>query len=391
MKLFESRFSVVFLLFGLVLTGCKTTSDNAQTSPIPPSLIEPLRFANFTVSDINSLEGASNLMNEKVYLGEENADQADYDWIVSDQTTNRIHCETVKDFKAKVQNKCSDETGFGRAKYQWVNSCADTLDFMARARPSQHSYLNKGYLLELPVSILGSSLDTQEGDVSDKYEKILKLDSERGKTLKDYTKFFAPIHITKIELKNNTLSFYDSEFEIEYYITELARGDWDGDGNEDALIEIGWHTGGTLGGSYTAMVTKNEPDQKPKWVATNQFLKCSPNIVELEGTIQDQIFPGQPNYKSVANGDEREDCWVLELREPVNVAEDPEYPVPDENTPQLNVSEMQLNLDVYLNANYNAYKQFLGKRVMVTGELSQGFTVHHKTAILMWVRDIKLE
>ena len=192
-------------------------------------------------------------------------------------------------------------------------------------------------------------------------------------------------------LKNNTLSFYDSEFEIEYNITELARGDWDGDGNEDALIEIGWHTGGTLGGSYTAMVTKNEPDQKPKWVATNQFLKCSPNIVELEGTIQDQIFPGQPNYKSVANGDEREDCWVLELREPVNVAEDPEYPVPDENTPQLNVSKMQLNLDVYFNANYNAYKEFLGKRVMVTGELSQGFTVHHKTAILMWVRDIKLE
>jgi len=39
------------------------------------------------------------------------------------------------------------------------------------------------------------------------------------------------------------------EFEIEYYITELARGDYDGDGNEDALIEIGWHTGGKMGWS----------------------------------------------------------------------------------------------------------------------------------------------
>jgi len=68
-----------------------------------------------------------------------------------------------------------------------------------------------------------------------------------------------------------------------------------------------------------------------------------------------------------------------------------EYPVPDENKPQLDVRDVQLNLDVHLDANYKAYQQFLNKEVVVTGELTQGFTVHHKTAVMMWVRDIKGE
>ena len=106
--------------------------------------------------------------------------------------------------------------------------------------------------------------------------------------------------------------------------------------------------------------------------------------------IKNQTFPGPPNYKSVAKGDEPEDYWILTLDEPIDVAEDLAYPVPDENRPQLNVTDLQLNLDVYLNSNYAAYQKFVGKKVEVTGELSQGFTVHHKTPVMIWVRDIKL-
>ena len=60
-----------------------------------------------------------------------------------------------------------------------------------------------------------------------------------------------------------------------------------------------------------------------------------------------------------------------------------QYPDPDENEPQLNVRDVQLNLD------YNAYRKFLNKKVVVTGELTQGFTVHHKTAVLIDVREIQ--
>jgi hypothetical protein len=44
----------------------------------------------------------------------------------------------------------------------------------------------------------------------------------------------------------------------------------------------------------------------------------------------------------------------------------------------------------HLNGDYKAYQQFLDRKVVVTGELTQGFTVHHKTAVLIDVRDIKL-
>jgi hypothetical protein len=122
----------------------------------------------------------------------------------------------------------------------------------------------------------------------------------------------------------------------------------------------------------------------------NTLLKCEPYTVKLVGTIKDEIFPGPPNYKDISKGDEPEEYWILRLKEPVDVAEDPDYPVPEENSPQLNVRDIQLNLDVHLNSDYKAYQQFLNKEVEVTGDLTQGFTVHHKTAVLIEVRDIKL-
>ena len=121
------------------------------------------------------------------------------------------------------------------------------------------------------------------------------------------------------------------------------------------------------------------------------LLKCTPSIVKLVGTITNVIFPGPPNYKSVAKGDEPEHYWILKLGSHIDVAEDRvECPVPEASRPQMNVSNLQLNLDVYLNADYAAYQKFMGKRVEVTGELTQAYTVHHKTPVMIWVRDIQL-
>jgi len=79
----------------------------------------------------------------------------------------------------------------------------------------------------------------------------------------------------------------------------------------------------------------------------------------------------------------------LKLDAPIDVDKDSEYPAPEENRPQLNQRDLQLNLDVYLKGDYKAYQQFLGKKVEVTGELTQGFTVHHKTPVMIRVRDIR--
>ena len=75
----------------------------------------------------------------------------------------------------------------------------------------------------------------------------------------------------------------------------------------------------------------------------------------------------------MVKGDAAEDYWILCLDKPIDVAEDLAYPVPDENRPQLNQRELQVNLDDKLNADYAAYQKLLGKKVEVTGELSQGF------------------
>jgi hypothetical protein len=203
--------------------GCKTTSETAQTTPIPAHLTEPLRFANFTVSQIHTQEGITNLLNQRVYAGIEDPTPDCYDWFRLSDQSNTFRAETIKEFRASIEHDFYDSTTQNRIRFGWFQSASDILAFMQKAQPSKHSYLTRKYLMELPVSVLESSLNCSEGDVSDKYEKILKRDSEKGKTLKDYTGFFAPIHVTKVKQEGNTLSFYDSDFEIEYYIKEIAR------------------------------------------------------------------------------------------------------------------------------------------------------------------------
>lgn len=114
---------------------------------------------------------------------------------------------------------------------------------------------------------------------------------------------------------------------------------------------------------------------------TNQLPQCQPHLAKLVGTIKNDGFPGPPNYDDSTKNPE--DYWILKLAHPIDVAEDPDFPAPDENKPQLNVREVQLNLD------YNAYRQYLNRRVIVVGKLMQGFTVHHKTAVLINVQDIQ--
>ena len=110
-------------------------------------------------------------------------------------------------------------------------------------------------------------------------------------------------------------------------------------------------------------------------------LQCHTSIT-LKGTIEQKTFPGPPNYDDITKNPEN--YWILKLRDPVDVAKDPDSPAPDESQPQKDVREIQLVTD------YGKYRQFLGREVVVTGSLWQGFTVHHKTAVLMDVEEIHL-
>ena len=415
MKISFTKYIPVLLITGLLsVAGCKTaTTNEAQNSHIAPRINEPIEFDGFTVSQISSQAEAKRLMTQKLkstglyYDVKTDAngkqimtphDGFDFFQYPDGKT---IRTETVEQFiyacehyranSPDDKNKAYSATTCDIQAEMWMNNIKDKLELMAKAQPSIYGYLNGKYLKELPVDVLMSSLNACDGETSDKYGKILKTDVKTGKSLMDYTKRWAPLHVVNLVWETDTiLRFKDSTMEIDYYIKEIARGDFDGDGNEDAQILIGWHTQGTMGGSYTTQVTRTGPNKKLKWVEVDKFVKCSPNIVKLVGTIKNQTFPGHPNFKDITKGDVPEDYWILKLDASIDVAKDPEYPAPDENKPQLNVRDLQLNLDVYLKGDYKAYQQFLGKKVEVTGELTQGFTVHHKTPVMIWVRDIKL-
>ena len=60
--------------------------------------------------------------------------------------------------------------------------------------------------------------------------------------------------------------------------------------------------------------------------------------------------------------------------------------MPDENKPQLKVREIQLVLN---GERYGKFREFLIKKVVVKGALWQGYSVHHKTAVLMEVEDME--
>ena len=280
---FVFRYSPLFLV--LALLGCKTATENCST--ISPKLIEPIAFDGYTVSQIDSPKAARYLMTQKI------ASWGEYEAVLNINTNNPnaakhdgfdflryedgrvVRTETIQQYieacatqrwnRPDQQNLAYAATTCDMNAEMWVEGIKDKLEFMSQAQPSIHSYLKDRYLKDLPVTILRCSLNACDSETSDRYEKILKTEAESGKTLNDYTKTWAPLHLTHWE-DDVTLRFKDATMEIDYRIKELARGDVNGDGFEDALIEIGWHTEGTLGGSFTQTVTRTVPGSAVKFV-----------------------------------------------------------------------------------------------------------------------------
>ena len=361
----------------VVLAGCKTP---APTS-LSPRLAEPLKFNDFTVCNLNQ-EGVSNLLTAKVYIGIEQPDSSDYDIFMDG--TNSIHVETVEQYRQIKNTKAYAPTTADMVMQDWFEQADDVLEFMEKAKTSTNSFLGPNFLKDLPVTILESGFVAVEGDFADKYGKILEADTKAGKTIQNYTSSSAPLPLKNLKQSGHTLTFFDRTIEIDYYIKELVRGDVNGDGVEDALVSIGWHTQGTMGGAWNCVVTRTANQKQLRILnsSPNEVLKYEPAEVELAGTISKETFPGAPNYESVAKGDAPEDYWILNLDKPVDVAG------LDEMSPaETNLQKLQLVLG---EGDYEKYRPFLNRPVVVKGTLFHQVTVHHKTPVLIEVKQIEL-
>jgi hypothetical protein len=110
--------------------------------------------------------------------------------------------------------------------------------------------------------------------------------------------------------------------------------------------------------------------------------KRGPVTVKLNGTIEERTFPGRPNYSSVANGDEPEQEWVLDLYAPIcTLRGDADMP------PEDNATKLQLTFN--RKEDYEKYRDQLGKLVIVTGGLGFGFNGHYHTKVSLNVLDIE--
>jgi hypothetical protein len=227
------------------------TQDSSQTNQlIAPRLIQPLEFASFTVSDIHSQQGASNLMSLKIKVGSEASDA--YEFMTTKGDAPRIRVETVNEYKAAIKAGYSPCNTFEVTMESWFKTACATLNFMAQAQPSRHSYLDKRFLERLPVTVL--NWNGAEGDE-------LKQDAAKGMTLKDRTAAKAQRHIHKLKVAGNTMTFSDAG--CDYSVSELARGDFDSDGNEDALITVAlYHQGGSGRGYAMYVVTSTDGNQR---------------------------------------------------------------------------------------------------------------------------------
>ena len=116
-----------------------------------------------------------------------------------------------------------------------------------------------------------------------------------------------------------------------------------------------------------------------QYAGASDCLPYAPEPVTLEGTVSRQVFPGPPNFESVADGDEKLVYWILHLDSPICVGSGAVTKELDESEPR--VLEIQIAAkDIRF---YREKRKAVGKRVKVTGTLFHQHTGWHVTKVVL--------
>ncbi|HEY0379041.1 MAG TPA: DUF4431 domain-containing protein [Pyrinomonadaceae bacterium] len=113
-------------------------------------------------------------------------------------------------------------------------------------------------------------------------------------------------------------------------------------------------------------------------------LSYEPAEVQLSGTLSKQVVPGPPNYESVRRGDKPETIWILTLDKAVCVTGNTD----DVNEPEQNVTDLQLALQ---QDQFAQLRRVTGRKVhaAASGKLFHAHTAHHRTKVLLDVKEIE--
>lgn len=115
------------------------------------------------------------------------------------------------------------------------------------------------------------------------------------------------------------------------------------------------------------------------------WLSYEPEVIELEGRVIVEWKFGPPNHGENPKTDARVRVPILVLRNPVNVRGNPQDKLNSESV--VGIKRIQIRFFSLK----TSYRQFIGKRVLVTGTLSHAITGHDYTKVVMDLRSIKVK
>jgi len=110
-----------------------------------------------------------------------------------------------------------------------------------------------------------------------------------------------------------------------------------------------------------------------------------PTVVKIVGVFYRKTFPGPPNYESVEKGDTPETQWILKLDNPICV----NGTLQEEFWKKWVIRDVkEVTLVFFQKGMYRKYEPLMQKKVVVTGTLWEANTGHHRTPILITVKEI---
>ncbi|MEQ2009626.1 MAG: hypothetical protein ABMA26_22815 [Limisphaerales bacterium] len=219
-----------------------TAALGAEAPALPVRLTVPLEFATKSVSGRITPAVAQQLLKEKVKVGSDEPDAYEFlletvpakpapEAKVKQATTppvedeRRIRVETVEEYRAAMKRGAYTMTTFDRAMQSWFDRTSCVVLFATQAIPSKQTRLAPGWLVDMSVKILGFDGPDEEA--------ALKAEVAKGRTLIDYRNAGK---LKEFKGKAHELRFASET--KEYIVQEFARGDYDRDGFEDALISV---------------------------------------------------------------------------------------------------------------------------------------------------------
>ncbi len=108
-------------------------------------------------------------------------------------------------------------------------------------------------------------------------------------------------------------------------------------------------------------------------------------VVTLYGKVREEVFPGQPNYESINDGDRPEFYWILYTNEPISLVGR------SMESNELYEDGMSCMFQLSISSEfYDKHLDILGKYVKAEGEIFFGHTGHHKTKALLKVNTISV-